>query len=162
VKPPFIPEREDELVDAMLSTHLGERDIPGDSVASPNWPHMAPGVWGASNATSPKYAIDVDELVRREPKCRILWIHGSHDLAVSDTAASDPGYLGRQGLLPGWPGEEDYPPQPMLAQIRRTLERYASAGGRYQEVVVRDTGHLPFIEKPDEFNKAFHAHIASN
>jgi pimeloyl-ACP methyl ester carboxylesterase len=26
-------------------------------------------------------------------------------------------------------------------------------------VVIADAGHLPFIEKPDEFNRAFHAHI---
>ncbi len=30
VKPPFIPPREDELVAAMNSTHIGERDVPGE------------------------------------------------------------------------------------------------------------------------------------
>ncbi len=159
VKPPFISAREDELVKAMNSTHLGEQDIPGDSEQSANWPHMAPGKWGATNATSPKYAGDVQNIISCDPKPKILWIRGSHDLVVSDTAASDPGFLGRMGLLPGWPGEEDYPPQPMIAQTRQILERYAAAGGTYKEVVIDDTGHVPFIEKPDEFNTFFHPHI---
>jgi hypothetical protein len=99
---------------------------------------MAPGVLGASNATSPKYAGDIDKIIQSEPKTDILWVRGSHDLAVSDTAASDPGYLGRVGLLPGWPGEEEYPPQPMIGQTRAVLEKYAAAGGSYREVVIQD------------------------
>lgn len=160
VKPPFIPEREDELVRAMLSTHLGEKAIPGDSKQSLHWPHMAPGVWGATNATSPKYAGDVEKIIHCNPKPTILWVRGSHDLVVSDTAASDPGFLGRMNLLPGWPGEEAYPPQPMLKQIRATLENYAAEGGKYKEVIIEETGHVPFIEKTDEFNEIFHAHIS--
>jgi pimeloyl-ACP methyl ester carboxylesterase len=159
VKPPFIPPREEELLSSLLYTHIGERDVPGDSVQSPYWPHMAPGVWGASNATSPKYAGDIEKIIQGEPKMDILWVRGSHDLAVSDTAASDPGYLGRMGLLPGWPGEEEYPPQPMIGQTRAVLEKYTAAGGSYREVVIQDTGHVPFIEKPEQFNQVFHAHI---
>ena len=81
VKPPFIPPREEELLSAMLSTHIGEKDVPGDSVQSPNWPHMAPGRWGASNATSPKYVGDVNKIIESEPKTSVLWVRGSHDLA---------------------------------------------------------------------------------
>ena len=120
---------------------------------------MAPGVWGASNATSPKYQMDVEEILKASPKPNVLWIRGSDDLAVSDTAASDPGFLGRSDLLPGWPGEEEYPPQPMIGQIRTFLERYAAGGGSYKEIVIEDAGHVPFIEKPEEFNQAFHAHL---
>ena len=161
VKPPFIPQREEELLSGMLSSHIGEKDVPGDFVRSPNWPHVAPGVWGATNATSPKYAGDIHKIIQAEPKPRILWVRGSHDLVVSDTAASDPGTLGRLGLLPGWPGEQAYPPQPMIGQTRLVLEKYAAAGGRYQEVVIQDAGHLPFIEKPGAFNEIFHAHLGS-
>jgi pimeloyl-ACP methyl ester carboxylesterase len=162
VKPPFIPPREEELLSAMLSTHIGEKDVPGDSVQSPNWPHMAPGRWGASNATSPKYVGDVNKIIESEPKTSVLWVRGSHDLAVSDTAASDPGHLGKLGLLPGWPGEKAYPPQPMIGQTRALLEKYAAAGGGYQEVVIQDAGHIPFIEKPEEFNPVFQAHLRAN
>jgi pimeloyl-ACP methyl ester carboxylesterase len=48
----------------------------------------------------------------------------------------------------------------MLSQIRNVLERYAAAGGSYREVVIEDTGHAPFIEKPEEFNAILHAQIA--
>ncbi|HUF37094.1 MAG TPA: alpha/beta hydrolase [Anaerolineales bacterium] len=159
VKPPFIPAREDDLVASLNATHLGEKDVPGDSVPSPNWPHMAPGEWGATNALSPKYAGDVDGIVRNEPKPPVLWLRGSHDMVVSDTAASDPGFLGMHGFIPGWPGADVFPPQPMLAQTRVFLERYAAEGGLYREVIIADAGHLPWLERPDEFNAALHAHL---
>jgi hypothetical protein len=88
-----------------------------------------------------------------------LWIRGADDLAVSDRALSDPGTLGMLGVLPGWPGAEVYPPQPMLGQTRAVLEKYAAAGGAYQEVVISDAGHAPYLEKLAEFNRAFHAHL---
>jgi len=159
-KPPFVPEREDDLISSMLTTHLGEQDNPGDFVPSPNWPYVAPGVWGSANALSPKYAGDVERLYAAEPKVDILWVRGSHDLAVADAAASDPGTLGSVGLIPGWPGMEVYPPQPMLGQIRNVLSKYAAAGGSYKEVVIEDAGHAPFIEKPEEFDAVLHAFIS--
>ena len=160
VKPPFIPEREDELVASLNSTHIGEQDVPGDAVQSTNWPFMAPGKWGATNATSPKYAVRVVDIVGSAPKHKVLWVRGADDMVVSESAASDPGFLGSAGLIPGWPGEDVFPPQPMVSQTRAVLDKYAEAGGSYEEVVIADAGHLPFIEKPEEFNQAFHAHIA--
>jgi len=159
VKPPFIPAREDELVDSLNSTHLGEQDIPGDAEKSLNWPFMAPGKWGPTNATSPKYAVSVEKIIASEPKTTVLWIRGADDMVVSESAASDPGFLGKMGMIPGWPGEDVFPPQPMIGQTSAVLEKYAAAGGSYEEVVIEDAGHLPFIEKPEEFNGAFHAHI---
>jgi pimeloyl-ACP methyl ester carboxylesterase len=159
VKPPFIPPREEELVASLNASHIGEQDVPGDSVQSPNWPFVAPGKWGATNATSPKYAVSVDKILASEPKLNVLWIRGADDMVVSDSAASDPGYLGMAGLIPDWPGEDVFPPQPMIGQNRAVLEKYAAAGGRYKEVAIADAGHLPFIEKPEEFNRALHAHI---
>jgi len=158
-KPPFIPAREDDLVAATLETHIGPEDQPGDSVASPNWPFKAPGRRGMVNAASPKYAGNVESLYAIEPKPPILWIRGSHDLAVSDTAASCPGVLGASGQIPGWPDAEVFPPQPMLGQTRAVLDRYRAAGGAYEEVVIEDTGHVPFIENLPEFNRIFHPHL---
>jgi len=160
-KTPFISPREDELLSAMLTTQIGPQAVPGDFEQSPNWPHVAPGKWGASNATSPKYQKHIGKIVEMEPKVPVLWVRGSHDLVVSDTAASDPGFLGRMGLLPGWPGEEAYPPQPMVAQTRSVLEKYAAVGGSYEEVVIEDAGHVPFLEKPQAFNEVFHRHLNS-
>lgn len=159
VKPPFIPAREEELVSSMLALHLGPQDMPGDAVASPNWPFVAPGVWGAANALSPKYAGDVNRLYTPGPKAPVLWIRGANDLVVSDSALSDPGTLGQMGLIPGWPGLEAYPPQPMLRQTRAVLEKYADTGGGYQEVVLADAGHAPYLEQLEAFNQAFHAHL---
>ena len=160
-KPPFVPVREEDLLSASLSIHIGEQDYPGDKTMSPNWPFVAPGVRGAANALSPKYVAEaVPRLLAAQPKPPVLWVRGSHDLAVGDTSLSCPGTLGSMGAIPGWPGMEVYPPQPMVSQTRAVLEKYAAAGGRYQEVVIQDAGHVPFIEKPDEFNAAFHAFLA--
>lgn len=160
VKPPFIPAREEELLSSMLAMHIGEQDAPGDFVPSPNWPHIAPGKWGPANALSPKYIGDVSKLYTANRKPKILWVRGSHDLLVSNQAMSDPGTLGMMGLMPGYPGQEIYPPQPMLDQTRAVLEKYAAAGGSFQEIVIEDVGHVPFLEKPEEFDRVFHAHLA--
>jgi pimeloyl-ACP methyl ester carboxylesterase len=152
--------REEDLLSASLSIHAGERAFPGDKTLSPNWPFVAPGVWGAANALSPKYVSEaVPRLLAAQPKPPVLWVRGSHDLSVSDQAAADLATLGALGLVPGWPGADLYPPQPMLKQTRAVLERYAAAGGWYREVVIDDAGHAPFIEKPNEFNAAFHAFL---
>ena len=159
VKPPFIPPREEDLVSSLIASHIGERDVPGDFVESPNWPFTGPGKWGATNATSPKYAVDISKIIQSEPKHPVLWIRGEDDMVVSDTAASDPGFLGMAGLIPDYPGPEVFPPQPMVSQTRAVLEKYTDAGGSYREVVIEDAGHVPFIEKPEEFNIAFHNHL---
>lgn len=155
-KPPFIPEREDAMVEALLAVHISERDLPGDMVESPNYPFYAPGSWGAANALSPKYAGDINRLYRASPKPPVLWVRGSHDVAISDHAASDPGTFGQLGLIDGYPGEAVFPPQPMVSQIRAVLDRYAEHGGHYEEVVIENSGHIPFIERPHEFNTVFH------
>ncbi len=43
----------------------------------------------------------------------------------------------------------------MVSQTRSVLDGYAAAGGSYREVVIADAGHSPFLEKPEEFRKAF-------
>ncbi len=160
VKPPLILEREDAIVESMLAIHLGEQAYPGDSAPSLNWPFVAPGEWGPNNALSPKYVGDVAEIVAASPKPPILWIRGSHDLIISDKAMTDAGTLGAMGLIPGWPGEEVFPSQPMIAQTRAVLERYAGAGGSFQEVVMEGVGHVPFLERLEEFNQHLHPWLA--
>jgi pimeloyl-ACP methyl ester carboxylesterase len=156
-----IPEREDALIDAMFRTHIGDRELPGDFEKSPNWPYVRPGKWGATNAMSPRYIGNlVDRILEAEPKIHALWIYGADDLAVCNTAASDPGTWGPTGRLPGFPGSEAYPPQPMMDQIRKMLDDYAAAGGSYDEVAIPGCGHVPFITHIEEFDRAFHAHLA--
>lgn len=160
--PPFIPEWEDALIAATMATRTGEEDYPGDFVASEHWPYFAPGVKGASNGLSPKYLADPQRMVEAEPKPPILWIRGGKDLAINDAAASDPGRWGPLGLVPGYPGEEAYPPQPMLAQTRAVLDRYAAAGGDYREVVIEEAAHVPFISHTDEYDQVFHTFLAEH
>jgi len=158
--PPHIPAREDDLLEAMFQVHISDRDLPGDKEASPNWPYVRPGRWGATNAMSPKYAGDlVARILAANNKPNVLWIYGANDVAVSNSAASDPGTWGPTGRLPGFPGAERYPPQPMMEQIRTLLDAYARAGGDYQEVAVEGSGHVPFITHQGEFNRIFHAFL---
>ncbi|HLY30410.1 MAG TPA: alpha/beta hydrolase [Ktedonobacterales bacterium] len=146
----YDPRWEDALVEQMLLMQIGEQYYPGDSVPSPNWPYTAPGVYGANNALSPKYG-NLLALADITPKPPILWAHGADDIVVSDQAMVDPGMLGKLGLIPGWPGDEVYPPQPMVTQLRMLLDRYAANGGSYREEVIPDCGHSPHIEYPDMF-----------
>jgi pimeloyl-ACP methyl ester carboxylesterase len=80
---------------------------------------------------------------------------------VSDTSLYDLAYLGSLGAVPGWPGERAWPPQPMVAQTRDLLDRYAAAGGRYQEVAITDSGHGPHLDQPGQFRAALARHLAS-
>ncbi len=158
-----IPEREDALIDAMFRVHIGDRELPGDKEESPHWPFVRPGKWGATNAMSPRYAGNlVQRILAATPKVPVLWLYGAEDLAVSNTAASDPGTWGPTGRLPGFPGSAAYPPQPMMDQIRKMLDDYRGVGGTYEEVAIADSGHVPFITHPEAFNRAFHSHLERN
>lgn len=159
-KPPFRPAREEDLLSSLLSEKVGPERYPGDFAPSPNWPMVAPGKWGPLNAASPKYVGDsVQRFLAAAPKPPILWVRGSDDQIVGDNSLFDMGTLGMLGAVPGWPGAEVYPPQPMVGQTRRVLERYQAAGGKFWEHVIADTGHSPYIEKPDEFAGLMIAHL---
>jgi pimeloyl-ACP methyl ester carboxylesterase len=159
-KPPFRPAREEELLSGLLSEKVGPERYPGDLTASDNWPGVAPGVWGPINALSPKYVGDtVERFVAAAHKPPVLWVRGADDQIVSDTSLFDLGFLGKLGAVPGWPGDEAYPPQPMVGQVRTVLERYAAAGGAFREVVLAECGHTPYIEQPEAFNAALHGQL---
>ncbi|MDX2160821.1 MAG: alpha/beta fold hydrolase [bacterium] len=160
-KPTFRAAREEDLLSSMLSEHVGDDAYPGDFVPSANWPNVAPGLWGPINALSPKYVGSIEPLFSIDPKPAILWVRGEHDQIVSDQSLFDLGTLGALGIVPGHPGAEVFPPQPMISQTRAVLEKYQAAGGQYREVVV-DAGHTPYLEQPEAFNQAFHAHLAAH
>lgn len=159
VKPPFVPQREDALIASMLTTKIGDDWYPGTAVASTNWPGAAPGDRGVLPAFNRKY-FSAAALADITPQPPILWIRGDSDLIVSDFAMFDLAALGVLGAIPGYPGVETCPPQPMLIQTRTLLDRYVANGGQYQEIVIADAGHSPFLEKPAEFNAAFHPFLA--
>lgn len=159
-KPPFIPQREEEYVSSMLSTRIGDDWYPGELVVSGNWPGAAPGKRGIIPAFSRKY-FDASGLADIQPKPPILWVRGADDQIVADNAMFDLAALGAMGAVPGYPGVEACPPQSMLQQIRAVLDRYEANGGAYDEVVIGDAGHSPYIEKPAQFDATFHAFLAS-
>ena len=160
-KAPFRAAREEAFLSAALLEKMGDDRYPGDFTPSANWPNVAPGQWGPINAGSPKYVLaDVPKLINLPHKPPILWLRGSHDQIVADSSFFDFGTLGQLGFVPGWPGADVYPPQPMVSQTRHVLEQYAAQGGAYAEHVIADTGHSPHIEKPDDFNAIFHAFLA--
>jgi pimeloyl-ACP methyl ester carboxylesterase len=162
-KPPFemARDREQILLSEILRTRVGARNYPGDSVPSPNWPNVAPGRWGVVNAFSPRYC-DLSAFAAIEPRPHVLWVRGADDRTVSDASAADFGYLGKVGLVPDWPGEEIYPPQPMVSQIRALFDRYAERGGKYREQVLADCAHTPHIEKADEFRRVLTAFLTGD
>jgi pimeloyl-ACP methyl ester carboxylesterase len=154
-KPPFraSKEREEVLLSSMLATKVAEENYPGDVAPSGSWPNVAPGRRGVNNAISPKYC-DLGGFAGIDPKPPVLWIRGGDDAIVSDASLLDFGHLGRLGLIPGWPGTEAYPPQPMVSQTRTVLEAYSRNGGSYREAVIEDCGHSPHVEKPEAFRTA--------
>jgi pimeloyl-ACP methyl ester carboxylesterase len=158
VNPPFIPAREEELLSSMLTTKVGDDWYPGSFVPSDNWPGAAPGATGVLPAFNRKY-FDASAIAGIDPRPPILWLRGADDLIVADNAMFDLAALGAMGAVPGYPGVEECPPQPMLQQIRAVLDQYAANGGAYEEVVIADAGHSPYLEQPEAFNAPFHAHL---
>lgn len=158
VAPGFVSEHEDLWVESMLSTATGDDNYPGDASATEHWPGFAPGTRGVLNTMAPTY-FDTSGIVDLPEKPPVLWIHGALDAIVGDASFFDLNQLGAAGIIPGWPGEQTAPPQPMLAQTRTVLERYAEAGGTSREVVFEECGHSPHIEKPGEFRAELLAHV---
>ncbi|MCW2684814.1 MAG: alpha/beta hydrolase fold protein, partial [Blastococcus sp.] len=155
---PLDPLLEDVFVAAMLSTRTGPDHYPGEPVEVPAWPGVAPGARGVLNTMAPT-VLDLSGIVDLAEKPPILWLRGDADQIVSDTSVFDLAFLGSVGAVPGWPGADAFPPQPMVAQTRSVLNRYAATGGAYREVVLSGVGHSPHVERPQEFVVALLEHL---
>ena len=127
VKPPYVPEHLDIFVESMLSTRLGDDHYPGTARTVQAWPGVAPGDRGVLNALAPTH-FRIGDLSGVRPKPPVLWLRGADDVIISDTSLYDLAYRGSIGAVPGWPGEQAWPPQPMVAQTRAVLDGYAGAG----------------------------------
>lgn len=161
-KPAFHPAREEAFLDAVLQVHLGPRQFPGDSVPSLYWPGFAPGHYGPINAISAKYNRALTARVLDSPsKPPLLCVTGAEDPVISDHSQPDPGFQGKAGYRPGWPGDDAYPPQPLLTQLLSVLAEYVRRGGNVERRIIAGCGHSPFIEKPEEFRRIFHAFLAA-
>lgn len=161
-KPPFrlSREREDVLIDEVLKLAVGDANYPGDLTTSPNWPGLAPGKTGMNNAIAPSYC-NLAAFASINPQPDVLWIRGADDQIVSDTSLFDFGFLGQLGVIPGWPGADVCPPQPMIGQIRGVLDAYRARGGSVREEVYPNVGHSPHIEAAAEFNNHLAAFLGN-
>ena len=140
---------EDFLVDELLTTRTGDDFYPGDAVPSEHWPTVAPGPHGILNTMAPVHFRTAEDLVALSPKPPVTWVHGLEDQVVSDASLFDLATLGAAGAVPGWPGSDVLPSQPMVAQTRAVLARYADRGGVTREVPLEGRGHGIPLAAPD-------------
>jgi pimeloyl-ACP methyl ester carboxylesterase len=155
------PEREAILIDEVLLSLVGDGGYPGDFTPSDNWPGVAPGTSGILNALSPKYC-DWSGIVDLDPKPPVLWTHGTADIVVADGSAWEIGTLGAAGLVPGWPGPDVVPPQPMVSQIRAVLDDYRAAGGDVREEMFEGSGHAPLFDAAEKWKELFYEFLIAH
>jgi len=153
------PGWEQVLLNELLLSEIGDDGYPGDMQPSEHWPNVAPGTRGILNALSGKYC-DWSAIVDVDPKPPVLWTHGSNDLVVADGSPWEMGTLGQLGVVHGWPGDDVYPPQPMVTQIRTVLEQYAANGGTVMMEMFEGSGHGPHIDAPERWRELFYAFVA--
>jgi pimeloyl-ACP methyl ester carboxylesterase len=139
---------EDFLVAELLTTTVGDDNYPGDGATSENWPQVGPGTRGVMNSMSGKY-LDTSALGDLVDGPPITWLRATGDQVVSDHSMFDLAVLGELGVVPGWPGADAMPPQPMETQLRAVLERYAGNGGRWREVELDGVAHGIPLEVPE-------------
>jgi pimeloyl-ACP methyl ester carboxylesterase len=139
---------EDFLVAELFTTVVDDDHYPGDSVPSDHWPTVGPGSRGVLNSMSGKY-YDTSAFGDVQDGPPITWLRGTADQVVSERSMFDFATLGELGAVPGWPGAEVMPPQPMETQFRAVLERYAANGGSTREVTLDGVGHGIPLEVPD-------------
>jgi pimeloyl-ACP methyl ester carboxylesterase len=153
-------DRMDMLLDEVLKSETGDDGYPGDLTPSDNWPGVAPGVGGILNALSGKYSnwAGITDIENKPP---VLWVHGSADAVVANGSPWEMGTLGQLELVPGWPGEDIFPPQQMVSQIRAVLEDYAAGGGRVQMETFEGSGHGPIFDAADRFSKTYFGFLSS-
>ncbi|OAN33101.1 alpha/beta fold hydrolase [Microbacterium sp. H83] len=157
-RPELQQAHEDAWVASMLSTRTGIDNYPGDAVESPHWPGFAAGGKGVLNTMAPQH-LDLSGIVDLAVKPPVLWIRGEKDAIVSDASFFDLNQLGLLGVVPGWPGADVAPPQPMILQTRAVLDRYVANGGSYREVALPDAGHAPHLDEAEVFDAELARHL---
>ncbi len=138
---------EEFLVDELLTTRTGEDFYPGNATQSENWPTLAPGDRGILNTMTPDH-FNASAISGLEDKPPITWLRGTDDQIVSNASLFDLATLGQLGAIPGWPGADVMPPQPMEDQMRAVLTAYEQGGGTTKEVVLEGVAHGIPLEVP--------------
>ncbi|QCR19771.1 alpha/beta fold hydrolase [Agrococcus sp. SGAir0287] len=156
VAPGYASDLEDLWVASMLTTSTAPGCYPGDATTIEAWPGFAPGTVGVLNTMAPTVC-DLTGIVDGPVHPPIAWVRGEADAIVSDASFFDLNMLGKAGVVPGWPGDDVAPPQPMVSQMRAVLARYADAGGSVEEHAWEGVGHAPHLERVEEFARIVEA-----
>lgn len=159
VAPGYQSDLEDLWVESMLSTKLGDDNYPGTKTESTTWPGFGAGDRGVLNTMAPRH-FNTAGIVDLADKPAILWVHGEADAIVGDATMFDLNQLGKLGVVPGWPGDDVAPAQPMVSQTRAVLETYRANGGSTTELALPGVGHSAHLEAPEEFRRALLDHVA--
>ena len=154
------PDHEAMLLDEVLKSMIGDGGYPGNFTPSDSWPMVAPGTTGILNALSGKYC-RWDDIVDLTEKPPVLWTHGTADLVVGNKSLFEVGTLGEMGAVPGWPGDDVFPPQPMVDQIDYVLDEYLANGGSVHKEMFEGSGHGPIFDATDAWLEAFTTFLAS-
>lgn len=149
---------EDFLLDETLLTAVGDDFYPGDTTTTETWPGVAPGTGGVLNSMAPGH-FDTSGIADVDDKPAITWVRAMEDQVISDTSAFDFAFLGQLGAVPGWPGADTTPPQPMHQQIQTVLDRYAANGGQVRVVTLEHCAHGVPLEDPRAVADAITAHL---
>jgi hypothetical protein len=92
---------------------------------------------------------DTSAIADLDVKPPITWLRGGQDQVIGDASMFDLAQLGKLGVIPGWPGDDVLPAQPMNQQIRAVLDRYRANGGEAEEVALEDAAHGMPVEVPE-------------
>jgi pimeloyl-ACP methyl ester carboxylesterase len=155
--PRYVAPDEDVLIQEVLLTAIGDEFYPGGSTTVESWPGVGPAERGVNNTMSPKWC-NTSAFGDLEHPVPLLWIRGDEDQVVSDQSMFDFGTLGKLGAVPGWPGEDVVPPQPMIAQTRQVFDRRRARGGQVREVILSGVGHGPVVERSDDVARLLRMH----
>lgn len=151
-------EFEEFLIDEMFDMQIGTQYYAGDFEPLGEFPYALPGKSGFNNTLAPQFC-NLSAIADIPNKPNILWFRGDSDVIVADNSYYDVAFLGKIGAVPGYPGEDKMPPQPMLEQTRYVLDKYKVNGGKYKELIIGNAGHGCFLEQEDEFVKLFAEHM---
>jgi pimeloyl-ACP methyl ester carboxylesterase len=149
---------EEFLLDESLTTVVGDDFYPGTTTTTESWPGVGPGDRGVLNTMTPGY-FNTSRIVDIADKPPITWVRAMEDQVISDTSSFDLAMLGQLGVVPGWPGADVMPPQPMHQQIQSVLDRYAANGGQVRVVTLEHCAHGVPIEDPQAIADAIVAYL---
>lgn len=144
------PSVREKFIDGMLKCKVGPDMFQGDVTQASVWPFVAAGTKGVANTMAAPYC-NLSPLADIKNQIPILWIYGDKDLIVSDYCFGDLAVLGKSGMVQGYPGDDVFPNQPMVSQMRYVLEKYRKNGGTYFEVMVEGAGHGVMLDHEARF-----------